>query len=150
MPQSLVMNYMHLVFSTKYRQPFIVPEIENRLFHYLGGICNKLLCHPLKVGGYLDHVHILCNLAKTIALCDLVKEVKVHSSLWMKKQGPDFNNFYWQDGYGGFSVGRTELTKTQQYVENQAQHHKSMGYKEEYRIILDAYGMPRDEQHMWD
>ena len=121
------MNYMHLVFSTKHREPVILPSIEDNLHRYLGSVCNELKCHNLIVGGYLDHVHVLCNLAKTMAICDLVKALKIQSSHWIKKQGSDFEHFYWQDGYGGFSVGRTELAQIRYYVGNQKAHHQSIG-----------------------
>ena len=80
MGQSLVKNYLHLVFSTKHRQPLIHPPVEAELHAYLGGICNRLECQCIKVGGYTDHIHILCMLSKKIALMKLVEEVKSHSS----------------------------------------------------------------------
>lgn len=84
MGQSLVKNYLHIVFSTKYRQPFIYEPVEQELHAYLGGICKNLECHPIKIGGYIDHIHILCMLSKKIALMKLLEEVKSHSSKWMK------------------------------------------------------------------
>lgn len=80
MGQSLVKNYIHIVFSTKYRQPLIKPGIEEELYRYLGGICSKLECNPVQIGGYTDHVHILCMLSKKIPLMKLLEELKAHSS----------------------------------------------------------------------
>ena len=80
MGQSLVKNYVHLVFSTKHRQSLIKEFIEDELYSYLGGICKALKCSPIKIGGYSDHVHILCLLSKKIALMKLLEEIKSHSS----------------------------------------------------------------------
>ena len=104
MGQSLVKNYIHIVFSTKYRQELIHPPVEDELHTYLGGVCIKLECQPIKIGGHTDHIHILCMLSKKIALMKLVEEVKSHSSKWIKTKGEAYKNFYWQDGYGAFSV----------------------------------------------
>lgn len=94
MGQSLVKNYIHIVFSTKYRQPLIIESVQDELFAYLGGICKEMECQPLKVGGYVDHVHILCMLSKKIALMKLLEEVKSHSSKWIKTKDESLKNFY--------------------------------------------------------
>src|SRR6478735_10620569 len=108
MGQSLVKNYMHIVFSTKNREPLIHSSIEAELHSYLAGICNDLECQVLKIGGYDDHVHVLCMLSKKIALMKLVEELKSHSSKRIKTKGKEYAYFYWQDGYGAFSVNPTE------------------------------------------
>src|SRR5205809_8083129 len=100
MGQSLVKNYLHIVFSTKYRQPFIQPPVEAELHAYLAGICNRLECHAVIVGGYTDHIHILCSLSKKLPLMKLMEELKSHSSKWIKTKGSSFHDFYWQNGYG--------------------------------------------------
>ena len=94
MGQSLVKKYIHIVFSTKYREPLIHEEIENELHKYLGGICNSLNCSVLIVGGYTDHIHILCMLSKNISLVELVKKIKSHSSKWIKTRSKNYSNFY--------------------------------------------------------
>jgi len=109
MAQSLVKNYIHIVFSTKHRYPFIDKTIENELFNYLGGVCKNLECQPIIVGGHADHVHILCLLSKKITLAKLLEEVKSHSSKWIKTKSENYRNFYWQDGYGAFSVNPKEV-----------------------------------------
>jgi putative transposase len=96
MGQSLVKNYLHIVFSTKHRQPLIHPPIEAELHKYLGGICSNLECHPVMIGGYTDHVHILCTLSKKLALVKLLEEIKSHSSKWIKTKDQSLSNFYWQ------------------------------------------------------
>jgi putative transposase len=104
MGQSLVKNYIHIVFSTKYRQPLIQPQFEQNLYSYIGGTCKELECYPVKIGGYFDHIHILCMLSKKLPLMKLVQDIKSSSSKWMKEQDPSLANFYWQNGYGAFSV----------------------------------------------
>jgi len=87
MPQSLAQNYIHLIFSTKNRQALIFPPFEDELHTYLGGVCKKLDCMPIKVGGYIDHIHILCTLSKKIALMKLKEQMKSNSSKWIKTSG---------------------------------------------------------------
>ena len=116
MGQSLVKNYVHIVFSTKNHVPFIQPPVDEELYHYLGGICNNLECQVLKIGSYVDHIHILCMLSKKIALMKLVEELKSHSSKWMKTKGRNLEKFYWQDGYGAFSVNPSQVDKVIEYI----------------------------------
>jgi len=150
MGQSLVKNYIHIVFSTKHRKPMITDAIENELHAYLGGICKKLECQPIIVGGYNDHVHILCLLSKKIALMKLVEELKSHSSKWIKTKGEGFVNFYWQDGYGAFSVNPTEVAVVVNYIANQREHHSKKTFQEEYRAFLKKYHVEYDERYVWD
>lgn len=149
MGQSLVKNYVHIVFSTKHRQERIHPPVEEELHAYLGGICKKLECHPVKVGGYTDHIHILCMLSKKIALMKLVEEVKSHSSKWIKTKGEAYKDFYWQDGYGAFSVNPAEIDVVVKYIENQKEHHSGKTFQDEYRAFLKKYHVEYDEQYVW-
>ena len=150
MGQSLVKNYVHLVFSTKHRQPLIHPSIEAELHSYLGGTCNHLDCQSIKVGGYVDHIHILCLLSKKVALMKLVEEVKSHSSKWIKTKGEAYQNFYWQDGYGAFSVNPSEVNTVIAYIGNQQEHHRKKTFQEEYRAFLLKYNIDYDERYVWD
>lgn len=150
MGQSLVKNYVHLVFSTKYRQPFITNKVEEELYAYMGGICKEMECHPIKIGGYFDHVHILCMLSKKITLMKLLEEVKSHSSKWIKAKGKEFHNFYWQNGYGAFSVNPMEVDKVINYIANQKAHHAKQTYQDEYRLFLKKYKVEYDERYIWD
>lgn len=150
MGQSLAQNYIHIVFSTKYRQHLIHPPVEEELHAYLGGICNKLECHVLKVGGYTDHIHILCMLSKKIALMKLVEELKSHSSKWMKTKDPSLANFYWQDGYGAFSVNPAEVDVVVNYIARQKEHHSKKTFQAEYKAFLDTYNVKYDERYVWD
>ena len=150
MGQSLVKNYIHIVFSTKHRIHMIDDAIENELYAYLGGICNNLECQVLKVGGYTNHIHILCLLSKKITLAKLLAEVKANSSRWMKTKGEKYQNFYWQDGYGAFSVRQSELQVVSNYIANQKEHHNKRSFKDEYREVLKEHGVEFDEKYVWD
>jgi putative transposase len=150
MGQSLVKNYVHIIFSTKYRQPLIHEPVESELHAYLGGICNELECHVLNVGGYTDHIHILCMLSKKIALMALLEEVKKRSSKWIKTKGDAYKKFYWQDGYGAFSVNPAEIDVVRNYISNQHAHHSKKDFKTEYRGFLKKYNVEYDEKYVWD
>jgi putative transposase len=150
MGQSLVKNYIHIVFSTKYRQPLISEAIEDELYSYIGGICNALGCTPIKIGGYYDHVQILCMLSKKIALMKLLEEIKSHSSKWIKTKGESLKNFYWQDGYGAFSVNPAEVDIVIKYIANQKKHHGKKTFQDEYRAFLKKYRVEFDERYVWD
>ncbi|MEO8820949.1 MAG: IS200/IS605 family transposase [Ginsengibacter sp.] len=150
MPQSLVKNYIHLVFSTKYREPLIHPPVEEELYAYLGGECKRLECQQIKIGGFTDHVHILCMLSKKIALMKLLEQIKSHSSKWMKTKGEELSNFYWQDGYGAFSVNSADIDRVIDYIANQKEHHSNISFQNEYRAILKRYKEEYDERYVWD
>jgi putative transposase len=150
MSQSLVKNYVHIVFSTKHRQAFIQKPFEAELFTYLGGTCNKFDCQPIKIGGYFDHVHILCLLSKKIALMTLLEKVKSSSSKWFKSIDDSLENFYWQDGYGAFSVKPNDVDSVISYIENQHEYHSKKSFQDEYRGILKQYKVEYDERYVWD
>lgn len=150
MGQSLVKNYLHITFSTKHRAPLIHPPVEEELHRYLGGICNQLDCQVLKVGGYTDHVHILCMLSKKITLIKLMEVLKAHSSKWIKTKGAEYENFYWQDGYGAFSVNPAEVDIVIRYIANQHEHHRKKTFQEEYRAFLKKYNVEYNEEYVWD
>ena len=150
MGQSLVKNYIHIVFSTKHRQPLINQRIEKELHAYMGGICRELECIPLIIGGVEDHVHILCKLTQKIALMTLVQKVKANSSKWIKTKGTDLENFYWQNGYATFSVNPHEVDVVTRYIANQRVHHSKQNFKAEFRGLLAKYEMEYDEKYVWD
>jgi REP element-mobilizing transposase RayT len=149
MPQSLVKNYIHIAFSTKDRYPFIDKIIAREHFAYLAGICKNLESYPVEIVGVAYHVHILCNLSRKIPLMKLPEELKSHSSGWLKTKGNEYQNFYWQNGYGGFSVNPKEIEVVRQYILNQEEHHKKMTFQNEYRF-LEKYNVEYDERYVWD
>lgn len=150
MGQSLVKNYVHLIFSTKGRSPLITPPLDLEIYSYLGGICNKHECTVIIVSGYKDHVHILCLLSKKITLMKLMEELKSHSSKWIKSKGKAYENFYWQKGYGAFSVNPSEVDTVKTYISNQNEHHRVKTFQDEYRAFLKKYKVAYDERYVWD
>lgn len=150
MGQSLVKNYLHIVFSTKYRQHLIQPPHDESLYKYLGGICKKMECYPVQVGGHTDHIHVLCNLSRKIALMKFMEELKSSSSKWMKTQSSELDNFYWQNGYGAFSVNPHEIDRVADYIKNQHTHHAKKTFQDEYREYLKKYEVEYDERYVWD
>lgn len=150
MSQSLSKVYVHITFSTKHRQHIIDEEIETSLFEYIGGICKGLECYPIKVGGYRNHVHILCLLSRKVTQMKLLEEIKKQSSKWIKTKGSTYSNFYWQDGYGIFSVNPSEIYVVEKYINNQAEHHMKDTFQDEFRKFLKKYDVEYDERYVWD
>ncbi|MEX1138077.1 MAG: IS200/IS605 family transposase [Bacteroidota bacterium] len=151
MPQSLAKLYVHIVFSTKERFPFLQDkDIQEEMHAYLGGICRNQNSPALVVGGVTDHVHILSRLARVISVADLLKELKIQSSKWIKTKGGFLTKFRWQNGYGAFSVGQRELETVISYIRSQQEHHRKKTFQEEYRQFLKEYEIEYDEQYVWD
>jgi len=150
MGQSLVNNYVHIIFSTKNRIPYIDASIEDKLFRYLGGICNSYECEPIVIGGHLNHVHILCKLSKKMTLVKLLKELKSSSSKWIKTSNiRKFEDFSWQKGYGAFSINPREVEIVIQYINNQHKHHATKSFQEEYLAFLNQYKVKYDLKYLW-
>ncbi len=141
---------IHLVFSTKNREPFITPAIETELHPYLATIFRALKSPSLCIDGTVDHVHILFPLARVITIADLVEEVKTESSKWIKTKGLEFRNFHWQKGYGAFSIGLSNVETLKRYIRGQKQHHRRVTFQDEYRKFLKSYGIDYDERYVWD
>ena len=102
------------------------------------------------MGGTSDHVHMLVSLGKTVALSDLMLNVKRESSKWIKQQDPQLSTFAWQDGYFGFSLGQSGVEALRLYIANQKEHHKQIDYKDELRNLLRLYELEWDEAFIWD
>ena len=149
MGQSLPQNYLHIVFQTKNTAPLIIPEIENSVYEYLGGICSKLDSPSITIGGYLDHVHILCRLSKNISLSEFIQKVKSSSSKLIKTKSSKAKNFYWQDGYGAFSISQSHIKSLTAYIKNQHIHHQKISFKDEYIELLKEYELGFNENYLW-
>lgn len=130
--------------------PLIDDYIKLSLFDYLGGICKGLECFPVRVGGHVNHVHILCILSRKIAQMILLETLKKQSSKWIKRQGLVYLNFYWQDGYGIFFVNPAEIDTVKNYITNQEDHHLKKDFQDEFREFLKQNSMEFDEQYVWD
>ena len=138
---SFVSCLMHVVFSTKDRRPFITPELQERLWPYLGGIARENKMRAILVGGVADHIHILLSLPSTLAISKAVQLIKGNSSKWVHETFPQHAAFEWQEGYGAFSLGVSGIEATVAYIENQAEHHRRRTFQEELKTILDKHGM---------
>jgi len=151
MPQSLSNVVVHLVFSTKDRQPFLAnDEIREEIHRQLGGTSKTFGCPTLIVGGVEDHVHLLGRLSRTVTISEWVKELKRVTSIWIKQRDSELANFQWQSGYGAFSVSQSEIDRVVKYIENQAEHHRESDFKTEYRLFLERHKIPYDERYVWD
>jgi putative transposase len=151
MPQSLAQLYLHIVFSTKNRAPFLQDRaVRERTHAYLAGTCRNLASPSIIVGGVEDHVHVLCRLAKTLCVSDLVRELKRESSKWLKEQSPDLSSFFWKSGYGAFSISPGHVEALTTYIANQDEHHKKENFQDEFRRLLGLYGIDFDERYVWD
>src|SRR5437879_11235913 len=150
MPQSLSAVYIHLVFSTKNREPFLRDqEVRSKLHAQLGGISKKLDCPPIITGGMEDHVHLLARFGRTITQAEWVKELKRVSNLWLKKEY-SFTNFEWQGGYADFSVSHSNLEQVKRYIVTEEEHHKKRSFQDEVRELLRRHRMEWDERYIWD
>jgi REP element-mobilizing transposase RayT len=151
MSQSLAKILVHTVFSTKDRRPLLRGvALREELHRYLGGILANHDCQPLIIGGVEDHVHILSTLSRTCEASEMVKEVKRGSSLWLKTKGPDLGDFGWQNGYGIFSIGYSQVEAVRNYIAGQEEHHRKVTFQDEFRELLRRYEIEFDERYVWD
>ena len=137
----------HIVFHTKSTGIVMRNEDLARVFQYIGGIIREEGAVPFAVGGVADHIHILMSLPKTVALSDLMRVIKAKSSKWLRRLDSYYEQFSWQDGDGAFSVSPSLMERTTNYILTQAEHHKTKTYHEEYKGILDVYGIDYDEHY---
>jgi len=150
MPQSLAQIYVHIIFSTKERRPFINERIEPELFAYMGDTLKRCGGVPFLINGTADHVHLLSSLPRTMALSKYIEEIKRNSSRWIKTKDSQYEKFAWQGGYGAFSVSRSRKDSVVHYIAGQKDHHKTVTFKEEFIAFLQKYGIEYDEQYLWD
>ena len=150
MPQSLSDVLLHLVFSTKNREPWLDAEIRPRMHAYLATIGRDNGSFVHRVGGVEDHVHMVATLPRTVTQADLLEEIKKHSSRWIKQIDSRYAAFSWQRGYGAFSVGRRQLDAVVRYVDNQEEHHRRVLFQNEYRDLLTRHEIEWDERYVWD
>ena len=151
MPQSLARIVLHVIFSTKNRVPFLKNvDLRSRFHAYLAGTLRQLDCEPILVNGVEDHIHILCNLSRTISVAKLIEEVKKNSSKWIKEQEPTYHDFFWQSGYGAFSVSQSNVERVREYVATQEDHHRKVSFQDEFRALCRKHGIEFDERYVWD
>jgi len=150
MPQSFSQVLLHIVFSTKNRQPFITPEIKSELHSYIGGCLKSYDSFPYIVGGVEDHIHIACSLPRTITISELVEKLKRSSSHKAKEIAPAGKEFGWQTGYGAFSLGQSQLKHVVNYINSQEEHHKKQSFQDEFIEFLEKYNVQYDSKYIWE
>lgn len=151
MPQSLAKVLIHVIFSTKNRTAWLKRrEFREALNAYLVGALRNLGSPAVLVGAAEDHVHILCHLSRTISIAKLLEEIKKTSSAWIKTQDPTLGDFYWQNGYGAFSVSLSNAGRVKRYIANQEEHHRRISFQQEFREFLKRHGIEYDERYVWD
>ena len=149
MPQSLANLLTHLIFSTKNREALLVGKnLQQRTHAYLAAVLKDMHSPALIVGGVADHVHILCQLAKTESVSNVMEHIKSSSSKWLKTQGSC--TFGWQRGYGAFSISQSHVESVTSYIKKQEEHHRTITFEEEFRLFLKRYRVAYDERYVWD
>jgi putative transposase len=147
MPQSLVKILVHIVFSTKYREHLILPSAEDALYRYISGIVEGKRGKLIIANGTTNHSHFLTSLGKN-DVSEMVGDMKRDSSRWAKMNG--LPNLYWQNGYGAFSIGQSQVPEVTQYIADQKIHHASLSYEDEFRYLCRKYDVEIDERYCWD
>jgi REP element-mobilizing transposase RayT len=151
MPQSLSRVWLHIIFSTKDRQTFLRDDgLREEMFKMLAHQANETGCPSAKVGGWIDHVHVLCGLSRTVTIAGLVEVLKRETSKWAKQRSPKWGGFYWQSGYGAFSVSQSNLASVIEYIEQQAEHHARLTFQDEFRALCAKHEIEIDERYVWD
>lgn len=142
--------HYHIVFSTKSRRPWIHQEIEQRIWEYLGGIARENKLKALQIGGIEDHVHLVIGAGPTISVSKLVQLIKGGSSKWIHETFPNLAAFAWQDGYGAFTVSKSQLPTVIHYVAGQREHHKTSSFQDEYLNLLERHEVEYDPRYILD
>jgi len=137
------------VFSTKERRKSITPDLQERLWPYLGGIAREHKMRALAIGGIADHVHLLLSLPATLAVAKAIQLIKGGSSKWVHDSFPAHAAFAWQEGYGAFSIGISQIEVTTAYIDTQAEHHRQQTFEEEFLAFLKKHGIEYDPRYVW-
>ena len=136
---------VHFTWSTARREPWIETGMRDDLYSYIGGIMKNKNARLLAAGGMFDHIHLYASLPSTISVADFVNVVKSNSSRWVHQSCPQLRNFAWQEGYGAFSVSKSEELRVERYIRNQEHHHRKRTFKEELIGLLDKHGIKYDK-----
>jgi len=148
MGNSYISGYFHCVFSTKNHNRWLNDVIQSKLFSYLGGIARDRGFKLLKAGGVEDHVHILISIPATLTIGQAMQYLKGGSSKWIHDNFPELKEFSWQEGYGAFSIGVSQIEKTTRYIENQAAHHRKKTFREELIEILNIHDISFEDKYL--
>ena len=150
MPHALVNNRVHVIFSTKDRQPLIAPDLKPGLLAYMGGIIRELQGKSIASNSMPDHVHILLWLPPSVAAAEALRIVKTNSSRWARQKTGQHRGFAWQTGYGAFSVSQSNAASVLKYIREQEKHHRSISFQEEFIGFLKKNGIRYDERYIWE
>ena len=151
MSQSLARIWLHIVFSTCERRAYLQDaELREEMFRMLGHHAKEAGCPPARVGGWSDHVHVLCGLSRTVTVAQLVEVLKTETSKWIKQRAADLGLFHWQNGYGAFSVSQSNVDQVIDYIDRQPEHHGQMTFQDEFRVLCAKHKMEIDERYAWD
>lgn len=150
MPQSLACLHIHLVFSTKNREPLLTDGVRDSLHRYMATVLKNLGCAPILINSVDDHVHLLFDLGRTVTVAKAVEEVKKSSSKWLKTQCAGLLAFSWQAGYGAFAVSVSNVAAVKHYIAGQQEHHRKRSFQDEFREMLRLNGVECDERYVWD
>jgi REP element-mobilizing transposase RayT len=145
MPQSLSKVILHIIFSTKNREAWLDSDVRPRIHAYLATVCRNLGAELVRVSGVADHVHVVTTLPRTVSQAEFIEQTKKSSSKWIKALDSRYRGFFWQRGYGAFSVSPNQLDAVLLYVEEQPVHHRTRTFQEEYRELLRKHGVEFDE-----
>jgi putative transposase len=150
MPQSLSQIILHIIFSTKNRKPWIHEKVISEMHSYLAETSRDQGWECYRVGGVADHVHLLVRQPRTAKVSDFIGHLKRNATKWMHTKGSEYKDFAWQDGYGAFSIGYSQLESVINYIDRQKQHHQKFTFEEEYKLVLQKYNIHYDEKYVWD
>jgi REP element-mobilizing transposase RayT len=138
----------HCVFSTKERQKAIPPELQERLWAFMGGIARKYEMAALGVGGTEDYAHVLLSLPSSLAVSAAMQKIKGGSSLWLH-ESCGLTGFEWQRGYGAFTIGCSQVDTTLAYIAGQKKHHQKRDFQAEFLAILKRHRIDYDPRYVW-
>lgn len=151
MPHSFAQIWLHVIFSTKHRRPFLLDaDFREAMFRMLAYHIREAGCVVASVGGHFDHVHLLLGLSRSITIAKVVERVKAETSKWAKKAVGGHEAFSWQAGYAAFSVSHSIRGSVDRYIRNQEEHHAKRSFAEEYRLICRKHEVAIDERYVWE
>ncbi len=151
MPQSIAQVWLHIVFSTKSRKAHLQNEdLRSEMFRVLAHEVKESGCVSASVGGFVDHVHLLVGLGRTITIAEVVGHIKAKTSYWVKEAKGGVDTFQWQSGYGAFSVSHSNRDGVDKYIRDQQEHHQTMTFQEEFRLLCKKHSVEVDERYVWD
>lgn|SRR5262245_36009764 len=141
--------YIQTVFAVSERQSLIKHDFKEELYKYITGIVRNQGQKLITINGMPDHIHILIGLRPAMALADLVKEIKTDSTKFVNKRRFVRGRFSWQEGYGAFSYGHSQLDKIIRYIQNQERHHQRQSFRDEYMTLLRKFDIAFEEKYVF-